>query len=1343
MNVSSHTSDSDTYTSSQCTSPDSPNSLLSSLPPQRNPLAKRALRLLSTPRMSPIHEKQRRYSSIQHTLPYGSHNNHCDTLTEGPDHRRRRSGSNVIFNKPSVHPHTVNTYLHGEFSASQPAINFIGEADSFENSLSDDRFTDRSSGHFQSGNIAVAYPKLIKHSLEDLLHLPGPVAVSVPAVHKAESQHADWLKSANVDKSKPSTSFDSGNRRSSVAQTNSRPIMKPIPVAIPKVPNYKRVSFDNSAGASQIHSGASLICSSKSQIHGSQSQYNKRQDVHENTAAHSYVDFEIPPQTVNTLPRSYKSTSHSISNEVYRPKSHSLNERPLPTRSRLMSGNKQPLPIQTITESDTTNGSSSHTSPLSLLDENKQQTSNTGLHSVEGSTQFTRTNQRKELFSTHDTPSTQPLYQSSQSDSGSNSNTLVSYSDRSTQTVRMMSQPHIPLSRAQPLSMFSYTSLNHTKFPKRVRISKGMLYPSAGIALSVGHELNLHFIKRTKVVVMQDKKRNSYYLPLYTSLRVSILYIPSGSEKAKVKEFKYKSAGDVMCQKHIPLVIAATKSYNGGCEEKSVQSGEVLIVKGIKNDCHDGRCLKVQSANGTKKLLREKCIAHFTTKPSLTRLTMKEVFDSSIVLPQKVILHASSNFRQASVLPLDVTFSQYTSLTSVIATDAFLLVENVPSRVLEIPLSLDMELQETFGMSEAIQSKLLETTRRVHQAFDPRVTTYCFDIPNTVNHELQRSLYQDLGKINLQFGVELFKPSWNDSSHTSPHFTNCTNCSVLHTEQAAMLCGPSNASSRQAGCSKHELLSDEVTCIDYDGEITTLGDLVHRVRTLENQCTSTLQLLSTFSQQYEEVVSALNKIQDALPPPSSTAQDSDVMHTSNLCQLSPALAYGNSTEQDPMSITCMTSSLPTHSRIPCIAQAIDISNDASASGDVYDAKAPNSSTSSGILSTRNMKHLLPDPLAHISSDTKEQSVVRHLSTIHESQSCSLLSAPSSQCESHETTPNVSSDDVDIANFLPEREHLTNHIGPTTETFDKLLVKHESPGAHPIDELQQNRQESLSSPILPDESAPNKQGGYSSISLHAESYCQDSYCQDLTNIRYSDGSEGEPGQVRDNDKQHHSHSQMLENSRDEPTNSKVKLQSLHHTRIQPVAISSVSNGLMSAHLSTTETAQQSFVKSPTKSHNGVYLEGERYHNVQNQNINTANSITPKHVLQAISSAAVHALEPTMSDKQVQETVQFHQTGRSTQGDEHGKHLPDYEGTMSNHTLADPVKTTPNHVCNESAIPDTTSDWTVVSNSKATISNTCATEPYETWVQEGSADLDSMVDDISVWCSQLEAEVSLML
>ncbi len=289
-----------------------------------------------------------------------------------------------------------------------------------------------------------------------------------------------------------------------------------------------------------------------------------------------------------------------------------------------------------------------------------------------------------------------------------------------------------------------FISLNLSQFPKRIQISRRFSSRSMKVALSEGDKLDLHFVRQTKSVVMM-KNSDTYTIPLNTAADFSILYDPFRVEKVALLGFSFKTAGALMDLKIPPCIVAATRSYDGGKRESSIEEGEILVLEGTRTFFH-GKLLKVFSLKySTAKYLDEKCEGGFTTHPGMTKMKLATIYEHSIPLPQKAIIYPRGSVIKKSFLEsTSVTLEEFCVVKSVIATTTPpSSSNNVVSPVLSILTDLDAAVIEVPCPKSEIP-KMRAHTKRILDTFDPKALTHYFDMSSVEAHDAQCALLTNL-----------------------------------------------------------------------------------------------------------------------------------------------------------------------------------------------------------------------------------------------------------------------------------------------------------------------------------------------------------------------------------------------------------------------------------------------------------------------------------------------------------------------------------------------------------------------------------------------------------------------
>lgn len=294
---------------------------------------------------------------------------------------------------------------------------------------------------------------------------------------------------------------------------------------------------------------------------------------------------------------------------------------------------------------------------------------------------------------------------------------------------------------------FDYVSLNSTLLPKRVRVGQEFHSRSKDVAISKGEEFDLHFVRQTKSVSVTDSNNVCYAVPLNSVVRFSILYDPFGVERVAMMGFYFKTAGVIMDLRSPPSVVAATRNFDGGRIDSSVEESEILVIDSIKNVFH-GRLLKVFSLkHKIVKHLDESCVGDFTTTPSMLRMSLGEIYDCSVPLPKKAQLYPPSTILTSippSLQTSPVILERFMVAKSVVATPSSESgIVPVSKSALSISLDLDIEVLE-ISLSEKQVTKMQEKTGMLLNDFRNLSITPYMDMPSSVSHVTQRALLLNL-----------------------------------------------------------------------------------------------------------------------------------------------------------------------------------------------------------------------------------------------------------------------------------------------------------------------------------------------------------------------------------------------------------------------------------------------------------------------------------------------------------------------------------------------------------------------------------------------------------------------
>ena len=383
------------------------------------------------------------------------------------------------------------------------------------------------------------------------------------------------------------------------------------------------------------------------------------------------------------------------------------------------------------------------------------------------------------------------------------------------------------------IKLSRFATLHSRQFPIRVKACKGFCSSSTEVSISHGEIFDLHFLKHTKVVKMRDSHGVDYSIPLNSTVTFGLVYDQYSNERMSIAVTPplFSTVSDIMNQKKLPVVVCATKAYNGGNAENSVGEDEVLVVGGIRSTMR-GRILKVFSLKHGKKYLHERCIGHFSTSPAKTCMLLSSMFQNSIPFPQKAMVFAGAEVAQALpayLLKSPVTLKQCGIETSVVATCPLVNTSPESGQAIYMPISLDIEV-EAVTLSDHEISQLQSTTRALYKKFDPGKLTPYVDMPSTVAYEVQCALYTSLQVQNKMYGEQVVRPDtlFEPEPLPSPELT-------LPGEQ-------------------YDSLSDHLS------EVSISTDIENHFKALEGQYNHLEGMVSNLSSQVSELTSKVEQL---------------------------------------------------------------------------------------------------------------------------------------------------------------------------------------------------------------------------------------------------------------------------------------------------------------------------------------------------------------------------------------------------------------------------------------------------------------------------------------------------
>lgn len=294
---------------------------------------------------------------------------------------------------------------------------------------------------------------------------------------------------------------------------------------------------------------------------------------------------------------------------------------------------------------------------------------------------------------------------------------------------------------SKSMSLRELTENHQSEFPLKVKVSAGIFGNTEQETFSDGDLLNIHFVKQSRVVVVEKYGGRCVKVPLNSAAQFGVLYNPENNIKGAQIGYEFRTVNQLIAQKPMPRVVCALQQFKGATPESSLEENEVLVINSTKSGRPFGGkhivCTQICGSRMTKKKLPENCIGCFSTKPSYVKLFLPEIIHHfELPVLAMVFLTAgygdndtcSENLIQVGEV---VTITKVEVEKNVIATSA---LEDDPgfspyptqinssseSPLFDIPIDIPvMEVQIIEPMEEDCE-KLYEDTRCLFESYNPQ-----------------------------------------------------------------------------------------------------------------------------------------------------------------------------------------------------------------------------------------------------------------------------------------------------------------------------------------------------------------------------------------------------------------------------------------------------------------------------------------------------------------------------------------------------------------------------------------------------------------------------------------------
>lgn len=275
------------------------------------------------------------------------------------------------------------------------------------------------------------------------------------------------------------------------------------------------------------------------------------------------------------------------------------------------------------------------------------------------------------------------------------------------------------------MSLGDFIQEYSTLLPLQMKVKRGHHGYDEKHSIAAGDVYNIHFVKRTKVVVLKDRRGATFNIPLNSAVQFAPV-VSLGDEPVKGATY-FEKVSDLMSLKTLPKIVRATKPHVRVDPKSTIEKSELFIVQGVVSVSVRKKALKVHSITCNEtKLLPPDSAGGLSTEPSIACLYLLEIIEHFLGhLPMEVRV-VLSNCDMTSELPLYLTnevstLSRLDSEISLIASTSWgegEVVSEEDQMPVEIPVDLPIQVmvQSPEGTREA---HLSDHTRRLYERFDP------------------------------------------------------------------------------------------------------------------------------------------------------------------------------------------------------------------------------------------------------------------------------------------------------------------------------------------------------------------------------------------------------------------------------------------------------------------------------------------------------------------------------------------------------------------------------------------------------------------------------------------------
>ena len=316
------------------------------------------------------------------------------------------------------------------------------------------------------------------------------------------------------------------------------------------------------------------------------------------------------------------------------------------------------------------------------------------------------------------------------------------------------------VSFSKSVSLQQFVQQHSKSLPTCVKVVRGYYGQSADLELITDDLYDIHFVKRQKVVTIEDTQGTVYSVPLASTLQFGLVF----TQQENMDGTTFHKASDIMALKVLPKVVCATKAFLGEDEESSVHENEILKIQSV--EIHGTEVLEVFSfTTNSVKILQANCKGDFSTKPSLIRLHLPDILTcipckAVMFIDETVTPQATARKFPSSILSGPILIAESKVETSLVASLSKTPAHKDSGKVtlLDIPLEdylAEVEVAVLMSPSTQEVQLLCNDTKRIMREFHPNKLKYLREMKSARATRLQSLLYAEVQKGQEMVGVEL------------------------------------------------------------------------------------------------------------------------------------------------------------------------------------------------------------------------------------------------------------------------------------------------------------------------------------------------------------------------------------------------------------------------------------------------------------------------------------------------------------------------------------------------------------------------------------------------------------